>query len=165
MDRFNLHAKNIMKKINKKNFKKTLGYFTTGVTIIAVKTEKKNIGKTVNSFSSLSLTPPLILFSLDKKSSSLKLFQKSKFVSINILSKHQKKLSINFAKKNAKWKNIKYDISPNKTPLINNCLANLECKVVKLIPQGDHIIFLCEVLYSANRDDLEPLIYFDSAYI
>ena len=82
-----------MKKINKDNFKETLSKFATGITVVA--TNKKMIlyGKTINSFSSLSLSPPLVLFSLDIKSSKLNIFKSSNSVSINILSKNQKKIS------------------------------------------------------------------------
>ena len=60
-----------MKKINKANFKKTLSTFATGITVVATKNNSILYGKTINSFSSLSLSPPLVLFSLDKKSSKL----------------------------------------------------------------------------------------------
>ena len=82
-----------MKKINKENFKNTLSKFATGITIVATQNNSILYGKTINSFSSLSLSPPLILFSLDKKSSKLNIFNDSKQVSINILSENQKFIS------------------------------------------------------------------------
>jgi Conserved protein/domain typically associated with flavoprotein oxygenases, DIM6/NTAB family len=78
-----------MKKINKVNFKKTLSTFATGITVVATKNNSILYGKTINSFSSLSLSPPLVLFSLDKKSTKLKIFKESKSISINILSNKQ----------------------------------------------------------------------------
>ena len=90
MDRRNFFTKKFMKKINKDNFKKTLSAFTTGITVVATKYNSVLFGKTINSFSSLSLSPPLVLFSLDNKSSKLNIFKKSKIVTINILSKKQK---------------------------------------------------------------------------
>ena len=80
MDRFNLHAKKIMKKTNIKNFKKTLSKFTTGVTVVCSKKNGIIYGKTVNSFNSLSLKPPLVLFSLGNYSSSINKFSKTKFL-------------------------------------------------------------------------------------
>ncbi len=62
-----------MKKINKQNYKKTLSKFSTGITVVATSQRSILYGKTINSFSSLSLSPPLVLFSLDKKSSKLKI--------------------------------------------------------------------------------------------
>ena len=86
-----------MKKVNTNNFKKTLSKFSTGITVVCVKNNNSIYGKTVNSFNSLSLNPPMVLFSLGNYSSSIKQYSKTKFLSINILSSKQKKLSDNFA--------------------------------------------------------------------
>ena len=110
-----------MKKITKDNFKKTLSTFTTGITVVATNKHSTLYGKTINSFSSLSLSPPLVLFSLDKKSTKLKIFRDSKSISINILSNNQEIISNNFAKKNPDWNEIEYDILRNGNPIIKNC--------------------------------------------
>ena len=98
-----------MKKISKENFKKTLSKFSTGITVVATNYNSILYGKTVNSFASLSLSPPLVLFSLDLKSSKLNIFKKTKIVSINVLSKKQKSISKNFAKKISDWKKIDHN--------------------------------------------------------
>ena len=95
MDRLNFFTKKIMKKINKNNFKKTLSAFATGITVVATKYNSILYGKTINSFSSLSLSPPLILFSLDNQSSKLNIFKKSDTITINILSNKQQLVSNN----------------------------------------------------------------------
>ena len=92
-----------MKKINKKLFKKVLSKFSTGITVVGVNVEGINFGKTVNSFTTLSISPPFVLFSLDIKASYLNKFKKSKFLSINILGKNQTDISNIFAKKDPKW--------------------------------------------------------------
>ena len=153
-----------MKKINKNNFKKTLSTFATGITVVTTKHNSILYGKTINSFSSLSLSPPLVLFSLDKKSSKLKIFQKSKTVSINILSSKQEMISNNFAKKNPTWKEINYEVLKNGNPIIKNCVSNLDCKIENKIKKGDHIIFICKVLQVLNNNQLKPLIYYNSKY-
>jgi len=153
-----------MKKINKENFKKSLSTFATGITVIATKNNSILYGKTINSFSSLSLSPPLVLFSLDNKSSKLNIFKKSKTVSINILSKKQKLISNNFAKKNPDWKEIEYNILKNGNPIIKNCVSNLDCKIIDKIKKGDHLIFICKVLHALNNNKLKPLIYYNSKY-
>ena len=89
-----------MKKINTNFYKTLMGNFATGVTIVSINHNNNYIGKTVNSFSSLSLSPPLVLFSLDRNASSLDKFKKSKFIGINFLSSKQKTLSDSFANKN-----------------------------------------------------------------
>ena len=153
-----------MKKINSRNFKKTLSKFTTGIAIVATRKNTILYGKTINSFSSLSLSPPLILFSLDNKSSKLEIFKNSNFVSINILSKNQKLISENFAKKNPSWHNIDFDTLDNGNPIIKNCIANLDCKITYKLKMGDHIIFVCRVLRVINNNKMKPLIYFNSNY-
>tara|TARA_B100001540_G_C15456667_1_gene483659 strand:+ start:72 stop:536 length:465 start_codon:yes stop_codon:yes gene_type:complete len=154
-----------MKKVNNNNFKKTLSKFTTGITIVSTIKNSNLVGKTINSFSSLSLSPPLILFSLDIKSTKLNIFKTSKLVSINILSNKQKKISENFAKKNPNWDKVEYKISQNGIPLICNCVSNLECSIINKIKKGDHIIFICKVLKVMNHNKLRPLIYYDSKYL
>jgi len=153
-----------MRKVNKNNFKKTLSAFSTGITVVATKYDSILYGKTINSFSSLSLSPPLVLFSLDNKSSKLNIFKKSKTITINILSKKQQLISNNFAKKKPDWTDIEYDSLKNGNPIIKNCVANLDCIILNQIKKGDHIIFICKVSQVKNNNKLKPLIYFNSKY-
>ena len=153
-----------MKKVNVKNFKKTLSKFSTGITIVCVKNNNTIFGKTVNSFNSLSLNPPMVLFSLGNYSSSIKQFSKSRFLSINILSSKQKKLSDNFASSKPKLDSINFIEGKNKTAIIPNCIANLECELTDKIKKGDHIIFICKILELQSNDKLKPLVYFNSKY-
>ena len=154
-----------MKKINKKNFKNTLSKFATGVAVIVTNKDLNLYGKTINSFSSLSLSPPLVLFSLSKTSSKLDIFNTSKLLTINVLSKNQKSVSDNFAKKNPNWQNIDYFFNKNGNPILKNCISNLDCKVIDKIKKGDHIIFICKVMKVLNNGKLRPLIYFNSKYL
>ena len=154
-----------MKKINSSLFKSVMSKFVTGVTIITIKNNNNYIGKTVNSFASISLNPPLVLFSLEKKSSSLKDYVKSPFFGINILSRNQKKLSIYFSKVKPKWEGIKFFLSKNNNPLIEGSVANLNCKNIKTISQGDHIIFICKILEGQINAKLRPLVYLNSNYL
>ena len=164
MDRLYNHAKRFMKKVNSQNFKKTLSKFVTGITVIATSKNSILYGKTINSFSSLSLSPPLVLFSIDIKSSKLNIFKNTKFISINILSKKQKFISDNFAKNNPDWQDVEYQLLENGNPIIKNCISNLNCSIQDKIQKGDHIIFICKILQVINNDKLNPLIYFDSKY-
>ena len=153
-----------MKKINTNNFKKTLSKFTTGVTVVCVKDKGIIYGKTINSFNSLSLNPPLVLFSLGNNASSVKNFINSKFLSINILAKGQENISNHFSKKKPSSKQIDFYNGKNNTSLINSCIANLECKIVDKIRKGDHIIFICKVINTQHNDKLKPLSYYNSNY-
>ena len=153
-----------MKKVNTENFKKTLSKFSTGITVVCVRNNNSIYGKTVNSFNSLSLNPPMVLFSLGRYSSSINQFSKTKFLSINILSNKQKKLSDNFASSTPKLKNINFIEGKYKTVIIPNCIGNLECEQTDKIQKGDHIIFICKVLEIQFDDKLKPLTYFNSKY-
>ena len=153
-----------MKKTQIKNFKNTLSKFATGVTVIATCQNSILYGKTINSFSSLSLSPPLVLFSLDIKSSKLNIFKNSKTISINVLSRKQKSISDNFAKNNPDWLGIEYKLRKSGNPIIKDCISNLDCQIIDKIKKGDHIIFICKVIHLSNNDKLKPLIYFNSKY-
>ncbi len=154
-----------MKKINQKNFKKAMSKFPTGVTIVSINSDNNYIGKTVNSFASLSLKPPLILFSLDKKSSSINQFVKAKFIGISFLKKSQKKLSIHFAKKKCEWGHTKFFLSKNNIPLIKDSVINLECEKKINHKEGDHIIFICKVRYIESSSKKNAMIYYDNKYM
>ena len=154
-----------MKKINKLNFKKTLGKFATGVTVICTNDDNQIYGITVNSFSSLSLSPPLVLFSLGKSSSSINAFLKCKYLSINILSREQVNISNHFATNNQPGNNIDFFVSKKNTPFINDCIANLECKLIENFIKGDHYIFICKLINVKHNDKKKPLLYFNSKYI
>ena len=153
-----------MKKTNISNYKKTLSKFTTGITIVCIKKNGVIIGKTINSFNSLSLNPPLILFSLGNYSSNFKSFFDTKYLSVNILSKNQREISNHFSKKNPIQNKVEYYDGKNKTVIIKDCIANLECRLLEKIKKGDHTIFICRVLNVVSNDKLKPLYYFNSRY-
>ena len=154
-----------MKKINKDLFKKAMSKFATGDTIVTINKKGNYIGKTINSFSSLSMNPPLVLFSIDKKSSSLIDFKKANYIGINFLSDKQTLISNHFSTKNPKWDFIDYFIAVNKVPMIDNCIANLNCKKITALNQGDHIIFICKINQLKIDNKKNPLIYFNSKYL
>ena len=155
-----------MKKINSLLFKKSLSKFTTGVTIITINKDGMMLGKTVNSFAALSLKPPLVLFSLDKKSSSIEKYLNAKNIGINILSSKQKNISSYFSLKNSSWNNTEYIVTKkNSIPMIKDCLANFHCKKNKVIKEGDHFLFICKILEIQIDDTKKPLVYFNSKYL
>ena len=114
---------------NNKDLRKAFGMFPTGITVVtAVDKEKKPIGMTVNSFSSVSLDPPLVLWSIAKKQPSYSLFLDANGYAVNILSKDQVKLCNHFASPlNDKFENINWKLSENGFPLINDTLAWFDC--------------------------------------
>ena len=153
-----------MRKINTKLFKEALSKYATGITVVTINKNNKFIGKTVNSFASLSLRPPLVLFSLDYKSSEINQYKKSKYIGINILSNKQKNLSNHFASKQAKWDNIEYFLSQNNIPLIKESVVNLDCDNKTMLKAGDHVIFICKINKIIINDNKKSLIYVNSNY-
>ena len=129
---------------NNKDLRKAFGMFPTGITVVtAIDKENKPIGMTVNSFSSVSLDPPLVLWSIAKKQPSYSLFLDANGYAVNILSKDQVKLCNHFASPlNDKFENINWKLSENGFPLINDTLAWFDCTKWNDYEGGDHKILL-----------------------
>lgn len=141
-------------------FRKTLGSFTTGVTIItACDGDGRPVGVTANSFNSVSLDPPMVLWSLAKSSRSLAAFDSAPHWAVHILSATQEALSNRFAKSGEdKFNGIEVDAGLGGIPLLTHCTARLQCKTTFKYEGGDHIIFVGEVL-DFERSDAAPLVY------
>jgi flavin reductase (DIM6/NTAB) family NADH-FMN oxidoreductase RutF len=119
---------------------------------------------TVNSFTSVSLSPPLILVGVDHKTRVLAYMRAADFFGVNILAYDQRNLSEHFARSgHDRFSNIAW--SPGKTgaPLIPGALAQVECGLRQTVEAGDHTLFIGEVLCAWWRDG-RPLLYFDSRY-
>ena len=144
-------------------FKTALSKFLTGITVVtAVDDVGDPIGMTVNSFSSVSLDPPLVLWSIDKKQPSYNFYKKSNGYVVNILSKNQLELCNLFSSQTKnKFKNIKWQRSANGFPLIKDCLAWFDCVKWEDYPGGDHQILVGKVT-SFKFSNLEPLAYWNS---
>ncbi|MDP4156634.1 MAG: flavin reductase family protein [Bacillota bacterium] len=143
-----------------REFRNTLGHFATGVTVITSRLGEELIGLTANSFSSLSLEPPLILVCIDKKSSSLHAFTKDQPFVVNILQHAQEKVCWDFAKKADKFTNAEYSLSKDNVPVLEGNLATIECTVAELFEGGDH--YIVTGLVSRFEYDLQkaPLLFF-----
>tara|TARA_Y100000590_G_scaffold454454_1_gene601309 strand:+ start:85 stop:639 length:555 start_codon:yes stop_codon:yes gene_type:complete len=146
-------------------YRQTLGCYATGVSIITtLNSEKKPIGATVNSFSSVSLNPPLILWSMAYKGKSESEFTISRKCGINILSSLQMDLAIKFARSGfKKFEGINYDIDSNEIPLIKNCAAYILCTIEARHPGGDHVIIIGNVHKHCNSQ-LNPLIFLNGEF-
>lgn len=123
-------------------------------------------GMTINSFSSISLKPPLISFCIDNTSSNLQLFKKNKYFSLNILSEVQLELAQGFAtpKNSSKWGIEPYFFGKNGNPIFENSLGFFECRKHKIVKAGDHHIIIGEVVDFAKLSDAKPLLYFQGKF-
>lgn len=146
--------------------RKILGCYATGVAVITARTATNDhIGVTVNSFSSVSLDPPLILFSLARTANVLASFQHSKRFAVNILGQGQQALSNMFARPStASWTDAHFTEASNGCALFVNSLAQLECDKAAELEGGDHLIFLGEITGFHLRATADPLLFFRGAY-
>ena len=146
-------------------FRRALGMFATGVTIITTRSPSgEPVGLTVNSFSSVSLNPPLVLWSLDNGSRNLPAFRDSPHWAVHVLGTDQEALSARFARRGEdKFAGLDYDRGPDQVPLLRGCSARFECRTVSQYQGGDHLIFIGEVI-GFERRDTAPLVFHGGRY-
>lgn len=151
--------------ISNEEFRAALGRFASGVTVITTRDAAGNLhGITVSAFSSVSMTPPLVLICIEKTTGSHHAFIESKRFAANILSSRQSGISDQFAFRHEdKFDGIDYRLGIGGVPLIDDCLANIECRVVNEYDGGDHTIFVGEV-ESVTTADADPLVYWMGEY-
>lgn len=142
------------------HFRRALGRFATGVTVVTTRTLGGKLeGLTANSFSSVSLDPPLVLWSLRREAPSLASFTAAGHFAVNVLGTHQTHLCRHFATPHPdKFGEVPHAIGEHGSPLIEDAIARFECRTEQVIEAGDHLIFIGRVLRAAHRDG-EPLIY------
>ena len=152
--------------INSRDFRDTLGCFATGITVVTVQPEDgPAIGVTANSFTSVSLEPPLILWCLGKDSDTADVFARTNHFGVNILSEKQAELSTHFSRKHQhECDGLPYEVWETGAPMLCGAIAHLDCKTVDRIDAGDHWIYLGEVLRFAFDTEEHPLLYFRGGY-
>jgi len=135
------------KSFDLRRLRDCFGRFATGVTIITcLDSEGRPAGLTANSFSSVSLDPPLISWSLDKRSSQIDAFHETEYYAVNVLSADQIDLSNLFASSNEdRFAGLDYKSGLGDAPLLSDCIAWVECRNAAVYDGGDHLIFLGEV--------------------
>ncbi|MHC6225600.1 p-hydroxyphenylacetate 3-hydroxylase reductase component [Pseudomonas sp. X10] len=146
-------------------FRRALGNFATGVTVItAADASGRKVGVTANSFNSVSLDPPLILWSIDKRSSSFEVFEAAGHFAVNVLAADQIDVSNTFARPSEdRFAGIEHETGEGGAPLLADCSARFRCQKYQQLDGGDHWILVGRVL---AFDDLgrSPLLYHQGAY-
>ncbi|MDF1791560.1 MAG: flavin reductase family protein [Thalassobaculaceae bacterium] len=148
------------------DFRSILGRFATGVAVVTTRApDGEPVGLTVNSFTSVSLEPPLVLFCLDLEAGSLSAFEAASCFAVNILRAGQEAVSNRFADPLAA-RFADNDIADWSTgaPILADALAALDCTVHARHDGGDHIILVGRVQHLAVLADGEPLIYWRGGY-
>src|SRR5580700_8162952 len=151
--------------IDPRDFRNALGTYATGVTIItAVGADGKPYGLTCNSFASVSLNPPLVLWSLGMFSQALTVFRNASHFAVNVLGVSQQALASRFAKSSDnKFNGVDWTPGLGGAPLLADSVANFQCRVANRYYGGDHVIFLGAVeSYAYNRK--EPLLFARGGY-
>jgi flavin reductase (DIM6/NTAB) family NADH-FMN oxidoreductase RutF len=153
------------KPFDPRDFRNALGTFPTGVTVVTTVTgDGTPIGLTCNSFSSVSLSPALVLWSLSLRSPNLSNFLQAPHFAINILSAEQRELSQRFAQSIAnKFEGVEQVPGRLGVPLLAQAAAHLECRNETRYYSGDHVIFIGHVLHYAYRQ-CEPLVFCRGRY-
>ena len=151
--------------IDPRDFRNALGTYATGVTIItASAADGKPYGLTCNSFASVSLNPPLVLWSLVVYSSSLTVFQNASHFAVNVLGASQQALANKFAKSSDdKFTGVDWTPGLGGAPVLADSVANFQCRSVNRYYGGDHVIFLGAV-EAYTYDAKEPLLFARGAF-
>ena len=147
-------------------FRNTLGMFPTGVAVVTARAVDGTLhGVTVNSFNSVSLDPPLVLFSLSRKLFSLGVFLTADACAINFLQEDQQDLSVRFNRAlSNKWAHVTYKPGITGAPVILPALAVLECRPYAQYDGGDHVIVVARVEHVECQECKPPLVYFRGGY-
>lgn len=153
-------------RFDQRELRNAFGMFATGVAVITAKNPlSQTIGVTMSSFNSVSLDPPLVLFSVDRRGRSLDGMLKAKGYAVNILARSQEHLSNLFAKQlSDKFAQVEHDLGYEEAPLLRGAIAHFECKPYAHYDGGDHVIFVGEVMHFSTQDEGEPLLFFRGKY-
>jgi flavin reductase (DIM6/NTAB) family NADH-FMN oxidoreductase RutF len=151
--------------VDQRHLRQALGRFATGVTVITTRTvDGKLEGLTANSFSAVSLDPPLVLWSLRQNAPSLKNFQNAGYFAVSVLAADQSHLSRHFATPaEDKFAAMAHGSGLGGCPVLHDVLASFECSTEHTVVGGDHIIFIGRVHRATYRDG-EPLIFSGGRY-
>ena len=150
----------------RRHFRDALGQFATGVTVMTTLTPTgENVGMTVNSFNSLSLDPPLILWSIANTATNFNNFRVGDPFAVNVMAADQEALSLKLAKSSGnKFEGVAFHRGLDGVPLLENCVAYLECVTEARYPGGDHEIIVGRVrrLFNIRR---APLLFHRGAFL
>ncbi|MCW7536889.1 flavin reductase family protein [Aquabacterium sp. A7-Y] len=150
-----------------RELRQALACFATGVTVVtAWGADGRPVGVTVNSFNSVSLDPPLVLWCLSRRSGSLAAFSRATRYAINILSDAQAGTAERFASKDMdRWASVAFRPGRHGSPVLDGAAAVLECASRRLYEEGDHLMFVGEVEHCSRSAEALPLIFCAGRYL
>lgn len=147
-------------------FRRALGCFATGVAVVtALDEQSMPVGITISSFNSVSLEPPLVLWSVGKRADGYKAFKNATHFAVNVLAKHQLPLSQQFATRSSdKFSGIPCHDGIAGVPLLSDAAASFECETEAVYPGGDHKIIVGRVL-RCRDSEADPLVFFRGRFL
>jgi flavin reductase (DIM6/NTAB) family NADH-FMN oxidoreductase RutF len=151
--------------VDQRHFRDVMGTFATGVTVITTLESDVPYGITANSFTSVSLSPPLVMFCLGKSSTNFKFFMESDCFAVNILTEQQDSLSARFASyEGNRFEGVDWVTWETGAPILKNVVSAIDCRLEATHDAGDHIIMVGQVVRAEKQNDTEPLLYFQGGY-
>lgn len=149
-------------------FRSIIGHFGTGVTVITTAANGDLQGMTANAVTSLSLDPTMILICVEKNTHTHGVLDRGGVFAVNILADHQEEISRLFARRSepehGTLRGVPFVTGVTGAPLLEDCLAYLECRVAERLEGGDHSIFIGEVVAASVVTETEPLIFYRGKY-
>ncbi len=144
--------------------RQVMGRFATGVTLLTTRFDEGVLGMTANAVMSLSLEPPLVVVSVDKKNSMHECVMRGKCFALNMLRADQEEISRRFAMSGPKdFSGLRLTAAETGAPILVDAIAYVDCKLVEILPGGDHDMFVGEPIAGEVREG-EPLIFFGGEY-
>jgi 3-hydroxy-9,10-secoandrosta-1,3,5(10)-triene-9,17-dione monooxygenase reductase component len=152
--------------VDLQDFKRALSCFATGIAVVTtLDTDGKKVGMTVSSFNSVSLDPPLVLWSIANDANSYSVFTDARYFAVNVLAMHQGQLSSQFAQKGEdKFQGLECRSGIDGIPLLPDYAACFECRTENIFDGGDHKIIVGRVLKLDDRES-DPLIFYRGQFL
>lgn len=153
------------RKVDGRAMREILGHFVTGVAVVTSPGRKGPVGVTVNSFTSVSLAPPIVLFCIHERSTVWTVLMRSQVFAVNILAEDQAEVCRNFARqRTALFNDVESRPGITGAPILLDALAYLDCEILSQHRAGDHWIILGKVLDTGVLRDGRPLAFFRSGH-
>lgn len=152
--------------ISEEEFKRCMGTWASGVTVVTSRDEDRIHGMTVSDFTGASLSPPLAVILCNRDSITTGMIAKGKCFGVNILAADQQEISNRFASKkfeHVRFEGVEHDSGQTGAPLIKGAIANLDCRLVATHEAGDHLIYVGRI-ESVSLGGGDPLVYWGGAY-
>lgn len=159
-----LNKVNFIMTFDSKEQRRIMGKFATGVTVISTVVGGETWGMTANAVTSLSLDPPLVLVAIVRDSQSHEKVKQAGCFAMNILSADQEEISNRYAFSGPKdFSGLPTETAETGAPILSGAIGYVDCRLVEILPGGDHDIFIGEIV-AGDANDGQPLLYFDGGY-